>query len=109
MAPARLGARGRSMPVEYVASSRPPPSAAVKSACDKTLSGRGLGGGQTPRANSPVSNYPNDATFGDGFSSTVTGRQQEGRNLVTIISFNHALREGRANDRRPGQLGSRLW
>src|SRR6516165_4606954 len=109
MAQGCLGARGRAMRVDYLTSSRPPPSAAVESACDKTQSDRGLGGGQTPRANSPVSNYPNDAAFGDGFSSTVTGWQQEGRNLVTIIMFNHALREGRANDRRPGQLGSRLW
>src|ERR1700748_234250 len=31
------------------------------------------------------------------------------RNLVTIIIFNHALRDGRANDRRLRQLGSGLW
>jgi len=59
----------------------------------KTLSDRGLGGGRTPSTNSPVSNYPNDAVFGDGFSSTVTGWQQGRRNLVTIIIFNHALRD----------------
>jgi hypothetical protein len=55
-----------------------------------------LGRGQTPRANSPVSKYPNDAAFGERFSPTVTGWQQERRNSVTIIMFNHALREGPA-------------
>jgi hypothetical protein len=35
-----------------------------------------------------------EAAFGDGFLPTVAGWQQEGRNLVTIILFNHALREG---------------
>jgi hypothetical protein len=44
-----------------------------------------------------------------GISSTVTGWQQKRRNLVTIIIFNHALRDRRANDCRLRQLGSGLW
>ena len=57
-----------------VGSRRPPLSGAADSAGGRTLSDRGFRG----------------ARSADGFSSTVTGRQQERRNLVTIIIFNHA-------------------
>ncbi len=45
----------------------------------------------------------------DEFPPTVAWPQQERRNLVTIIIFDHApSTAGGANDRRPRKLGSRL-